>query len=241
MAQDMTEEARRSDISGPPLTEASDGFAQLKRRARRRLIGALALALVAAVVLPMVMDHQPPPPMRDVQVRIPSPDEGISQRVSSRSAKEEAPKPIARQETKAESKPEPKAEQKSEPKPEAKAETKAEPKADAKLEKKPEVREPKPESRAEDDKPASAESVAKASGEAWEVQLGAYQEAGRVLRLTNKIKELRLPVYTETVETPNGQRTRVRAGPFPSQEAADKARQRISKIIGVDGPVAKKP
>ncbi|MBU3989849.1 MAG: SPOR domain-containing protein, partial [Gammaproteobacteria bacterium] len=35
-------------------------------------------------------------------------------------------------------------------------------------------------------------------------------------------------------------RTRVRAGPFPTQEAAEKARVRV-KIIGVDGPVARKP
>jgi hypothetical protein len=33
-----------------------------------------------------------------------------------------------------------------------------------------------------------------------------------------------VPAYTEKFESPQGQRTRVRAGPFPSQEAAEKAR-----------------
>jgi DedD protein len=40
-------------------------------------------------------------------------------------------------------------------------------------------------------------------------------------------------------DSPQGTRTRVRAGPFATQEAAEKARARI-KIIGVDGPVAPK-
>jgi DedD protein len=57
--------------------------------------------------------------------------------------------------------------------------------------------------------------------------------------LLTKVKELGLPAYTEKVETPQGPRTRVRAGPFPSREAATKAQERI-KIIGVSGPVAPK-
>ncbi len=70
--------------------------------------------------------------------------------------------------------------------------------------------------------------------------MGAYSEPGRVKNLLAKLKDLNIPAYTEKVDTPKGSRTRVRAGPFPSQEAAEKARLR-AKIIGVDGPVAKKP
>lgn len=201
-----------------------DEDTQLKKRARRRLIGAVALALFAAIVLPMVMDHQPAPPLKDIQVRIPSPDEGATQ-------KPQAPaKPVAKTDIKPIAKAEPKPEQKTEAKPEIKPEPKPEPKVEAKPETKPET---KPEPRSET-KPAAA------GGEAWEVQLGAYAEHGRVVNLLAKLKELGLPAYTEKVETPNGPRTRVRAGPFPNQEAAEKARARI-KIIGIDGPVAKKP
>ncbi len=46
----------------------------LKKRARRRLVGAAALALLAAIVLPIVMDHEPRPANQDIQVRIPSQD-----------------------------------------------------------------------------------------------------------------------------------------------------------------------
>jgi DedD protein len=194
----------------------------LKKRARRRLIGAVALALFAAIILPMVMDHQPAPPLKDIQVRIPSPDEGATQKVSPPA------KPVAKTDIKPIAKPEPKPEQK----PEAKPESKPEAKPEAKPEQKPEAK-PEPKSEA---KPAPSAT----GGEAWEVQLGAYSEPGRVKILLMKLKDLGVPAYTEKVETPNGARTRVRAGPFGSQEAAEKAKARI-KIIGVDGPVARKP
>lgn len=44
---------------------------ELKKRSRRRLVGAAALALVAAIVLPMVMDDEPGVPAQDIQVTIP--------------------------------------------------------------------------------------------------------------------------------------------------------------------------
>jgi len=101
---------------------------------------------------------------------------------------------------------------------------------------KPESR-PKPESRTETS--AEANPEANPVGESWEIQLGAYKEPGRVKLLVGKLKELGIPTYTENVDTPNGSRTRVRAGPYASQEAAEKARARV-KIVGVDGPVVKK-
>ena len=209
----MAQEDRQKDARDAVQT---DEATLLKKRARRRLIGAAALALFAAIVLPMVMDHQPPAPLKDIQVRIPSPDEGAPQKTApAKPVAKTDIKPIA----KAEPKSEPKQEEKSEPKPESRAEAKPEPKPEAKPE-------PKPEPKA-------------TTGEAWEVQLGAYSDPGRVKNLLAKLKEIGVPAYTEKVDTPNGARTRVRAGPFASQEAAEKAKSRI-RIIGVDGPVAKK-
>jgi DedD protein len=49
---------------------------ELKRRGRRRLIGAIVLALVAAVVVPMLLESDPKPLGEDVSVRIPPVDEG---------------------------------------------------------------------------------------------------------------------------------------------------------------------
>lgn len=46
----------------------------LKRSAQRRLIGAIALALVTVVVLPMIFDTEPPPLSDDVEIVVPSRD-----------------------------------------------------------------------------------------------------------------------------------------------------------------------
>jgi DedD protein len=49
---------------------------ELKRRARRRLVGAIVLALAAAVILPMLLEKEPKPLGDDVSVQIPPIDEG---------------------------------------------------------------------------------------------------------------------------------------------------------------------
>lgn len=54
----------------------TDEQLQLRRRARRRLIGAIALVTVIAVVLPWVLDSEPQPTGPDVSVQIPSPNAG---------------------------------------------------------------------------------------------------------------------------------------------------------------------
>jgi DedD protein len=78
-----------------------------------------------------------------------------------------------------------------------------------------------------------------ATAEQWIVQLGAYKDAANVKQLLIKIKQVGMPTYTEPFDSPQGQRTRVRAGPFKTKDAAEKARVRIKKI-GVDGQVAQK-
>jgi DedD protein len=48
---------------------------ELRRRARRRLIGAIVLALAAAVLVPMLLESDPKPLGEDVSVRIPPIDD----------------------------------------------------------------------------------------------------------------------------------------------------------------------
>ncbi len=48
----------------------------LKRKARRRLVGAVVLALAAAIILPMLLEKEPRPLGDDVSVQIPPVDEG---------------------------------------------------------------------------------------------------------------------------------------------------------------------
>src|SRR6187549_893494 len=54
----------------------SDEELQLKRRARRRLIGAIVLVTAIVVVLPMVLDSEPRPSSQPISVQIPPPDPG---------------------------------------------------------------------------------------------------------------------------------------------------------------------
>lgn len=226
-----------------------DAQLELKKRARRRLVGATALALLAAIVLPMVMDHAPKQPVQDIQIRIPSQDRqegGFASRIlpAKPATTPLPPLPPAAPATEARAEP-PRPEAAATPAPAPKPES---PKSAAPSAPKPDKGE-KPEPAAKPVATANEEmraktvlggdSAASAGGEQWTVQLGAYREAANVKQLLAKIKEMGLPTYTEPFNSPQGPRTRVRAGPFPSRDAAEKAQARI-KTIGVNGPVAPK-
>ena len=53
------------------MAEEQQDVETLKKRGRRRLVGAVALVLLAVVVLPMVFDPQPKSTLPPVSVRIP--------------------------------------------------------------------------------------------------------------------------------------------------------------------------
>jgi DedD protein len=139
----------------------------LKRRGRRRLVGAVALVLVAVIVLPTVLDQEPRRDSPTVGVRVPGEDETPF-----------TPKPPAK-------------------KPEAK----------------------KPESSAMEE---------------YVVQVGAFSSPQSVIA---KLKSANMPYYTETI---NNNLTRVRAGPFPSREAAEKAISQLKALGFAPGAIATK-
>src|SRR5438128_6844853 len=62
-----------SSIRSDSSTAAVD---ELKRRARRRLVGAIVLALAAAVIVPVLLESDPKPLGEDVSIQIPPIDEG---------------------------------------------------------------------------------------------------------------------------------------------------------------------
>ncbi|MCI1015682.1 SPOR domain-containing protein [Herbaspirillum sp. C7C2] len=57
---------------------AADPLLPEKKRARRRLIGAVALALAVVIVLPMILDSEPKPLNDDIAIQIPSKDQAAS-------------------------------------------------------------------------------------------------------------------------------------------------------------------
>ena len=77
---------------------------ELRRRARRRLVGAIVLALGAAVIVPMLLESDPKPLGDDVTVKIPPVDDGkFVNRLNEPQGKSE-PKTEAKTETKVETK-----------------------------------------------------------------------------------------------------------------------------------------
>src|SRR5450830_723622 len=66
--------SRKSSKAGKD--ESVDPVLPEKKRARRRLIGAVALVLAVVIVLPMVLDSEPRPLADDIAIQIPSKDGG---------------------------------------------------------------------------------------------------------------------------------------------------------------------
>lgn len=272
----------------------SDADAQLllKKRARRRLVGAVAFVLFAAVVLPMVMDASPPLPSQEVQIRIPGQEQAIFAPQSVQTAKANADKAEAASEPASPSaaatpatpapaavaspapavvaataavagaavvaaKPADKASEKTAEKPVAKpadkvADKAPEKTADKKAADKPadkakpvDKNDKKPEShKGESDRAASILSgkpaaAAAAAGGSHVILIGAYANPGNVKVLRSKLDQIGVKTYTETLTSPQGSKTRLRAGPFPSKDAADKALEKM-KRIGVSGVVSAK-
>lgn len=225
----------------------SDEELQLKRRARRRLIGAIVLVTVIVVVLPMVLDSEPQQTGQTVSVQIPSPDQGgltaksVPLAPATPETPKEAPKAVAQEPA-----PKPAPEQTpAVPAVEApKSAAVTPPPAARPTPPEAPEEEPRPVVKAAPEKPAKStarttnpvsKSPAKADGK-FVVQVIALADAGRARDMQGKIAAAGIRSYTEVVKTSKGEVTRVRAGPFASREAAEKAREQL-KSLGMNGNV----
>jgi DedD protein len=195
----------------------SEDVNTLKRRGRRRLVGAIALVLAAVIVLPMVFDSEPRGSAPPVSVRIPAEDEsGFIPKVT---PKTPAAPPV-------EQKAVPRAPEKV---PEKAVEKTPEPVAE-KAEPKIEIKVGKADV---DEKERALRALA--GGEQFIVPAGAYVDPAGVLE---KLKAAGVPYYTEPIATKQGTVTRVRAGPFASRDAADKAQKQLKELGLKPGNVA---
>ena len=140
--------------------------------------------------------------------------------------KKEAEK-VAKAEPATASKPEPKPEAKPEPKAEAKPETKPVAKVDDGARAKALL----DGQSATAPKPAAAD----AADQRLVVQVGAFADADKAKEVRQKLEKAGLKTYTQVAQTKDGERTRVRVGPFASKADAEKA---ASKIKSLDLPAA---
>lgn len=80
-----------------------------------------------------------------------------------------------------------------------------------------------------------------ASGVGYAVQLGAFADAGAATALRDKARAAGLSAFTETINTPDGKRTRVRVGPVADRADADKLRAQAQSKLGIAGMVRPHP
>ncbi len=195
----------------------------LKRRARRRLVGAIAAVVFVVVVLPLVLDQEQKPVTQALTVQIPSPTE---------SPFRSAPPPVMPSTTveKPTATDKPVASS-----PEAVASPPAPAKATSRESSKPRPKDLPKETRAE-----AKRAAALLNDQAYFVPLGAFANPENAKQVQDKADGAGYRSYTEKVRGPQGEQVRVRAGPFPNREAAEKARTGL-KSAGLDvGPVAQR-
>ena len=196
----------------------SDEEIQLRKRARRRLVGAIALVVVVVAAVPMVLDSEPKARTQQIEIQIPPvpPQEGRTVAPDAPAADAAAPAlPPS-------------------PAPAAQAS------APVIAERAPQPQPAPPESVPP---PSPAAPVAQKALEApakegYVVQLIATTSPVKARDLRRQLERQKFPAYTE--KTPDGGKTRVRVGPFDTREAAEQARQRLAKLDYDPGKVVRK-
>jgi DedD protein len=202
----------------------------LKKRARRRLIGVVALVLFIVIVLPMVLDKEPKPLQNELSVQIPRQDSGgFKTRVLPQTAVSE--KVDSTDPVKTESLPSEVAGKKSE--------SPAQKLAPAKKTEMVPAIEPSPKADVKASpamaKPGADAQAAQAllNDEVWGVPLGTFSNPGNVKQLQSKLEAVGVKSVTEVLKTKDGEKIRVLGGPFKNKSDAEKARETL-KAAGLD-------
>ncbi len=182
-------------MASPATTETIE----IRRRGRRRLIGAVTIVVLLVVFVPMLLDSEPHRTASEPATKIPPKDNAPPL-----PAPAPAPAPLAKA-------PSPAASVTPSPVP------------------KPAATPPAPPS------PVPAQAAPRLEG--FAVQVGAFKDEQTLQQARGKLVAAGVPHYTERIE---GGLTRLRAGPFPTREAAEKARASL-KQASLEGQVVSLP
>jgi len=228
---------RSSRSTADDDTGRADPAAALRTRARRRLIGAAALLLLVVIVVPMLLDPEPRPVPDNIPIDIPSEKTKFSPRLALPpvpapdnvpvAPPPEAPPSAAKSAGGAVASAKSAATDKTKPAEPAKADA---PKSDA-------AKTDEERARAALEGKSAAEKLpASVKGGKFAVQATATANEASARELAERLKKAGLTPYTETIDTAEGTRFRVRVGPYGSREDADRARARL-KGMGINGNV----
>jgi DedD protein len=193
---------------------------EIRRRGRRRLIGAIALVMLLVVFVPMFLDPEPKPargpepvlaiPPKDNVPPLPPPTIAPAPAVAPAQAVTQAPAPSVVP---------------------AQAGTPSPAVAPAPAG----AQSPKVESATLspkiESKPADSPKL-----EGFAVQVGAFRDESKLAQAREKLAAAGVVHYTERLESKGGALTRLRAGPFPTREAAEAALAKL-KRGSLDGKV----
>jgi DedD protein len=187
-------------MASPASPEASD----IRRRGRQRLIGAIAIAVLLVVFVPMILDSEPRSARTNPALEIPRKENAAA-----------LPAP-------------------------------APPGAPAKALAAPAIEPPA----APGISPRQAATPAAAPGaaakqaapilEGFAVQVGAFKDEDKLKQARDKLAAAKITHYIERRDTASGELTRLRAGPYPTREAAEKALAAV-KGAALDGQVVPLP
>lgn len=204
---------------------------ELKRRGRRRLIGAIAIGLLAIVFLPMIFDSEPRRSgqaikTQDISVQVPSkegqpvlPVPSAAPVVVPTTAPPTLPTtPLAAVDASG-----------------AAAASQTGKSAAAPASPKVAVRETT-KSTAKAEKISKSDSAPPTDKTGFVVQLGVYSDIDNAKQVIAKMKEARLAVYTENIPIRSGNATRVRVGPYATRDMADAVLAQV-KLAGADGKI----
>jgi DedD protein len=198
--------------------QPTDDEQNLKRKSRRRLVGAVALALAVIVILPMVLDSEPKPTGQDIDLRIPAPDaagEFLPKVMPPKVAAalpasspvvvtpvELAVTPVA-------------------------VDTKSAEKTEKPTVAEAIVVQPKAVPAKADPKPAAKETTPTPSSttESFVAQVGAYSKAESAHKVLTELKGWSFKAYSEKV----GDKIRVRVGPYAEKDKAEKVIMLLEK------------
>jgi DedD protein len=251
---------RRSESS--EAQEPLDPALPEKRRARRRLIGAIALVLAAIIGLPMIFDSEPKPFSDEIAIQIPARDAPVTRQsapslpplelspptnrvVEKPSApiapdspiapKIDTPAPVVKNNVAEPVQAEKEVKKEVAPKESSKENTKEITKEKAK-DKVNDKSNNKASNKTDSTKQSDSKNT-KSNRDLpirYVLQVAAVENKAKADDMQEKLKKAGIKSYTQKIPTSAGDRIRIRVGPFVNKEEAEKMRARLRKL-GLNG------
>lgn len=195
--------ARQKEAPDPALPE--------KKRARRRLVGAITLTLAAAIALPLVFDPEPKPISQDISIDVPARNK--TNPATAAEPAQAAPQPAVQEKAQASSVP-------AAPVAAAAVAGTAAVAAAANAKSAP----------AAAAKPAAETKPAASEQGKLIVQVAALGSQQKAAELQARLKSAGIASHIQKVDTRDGQRLRVRIGPLANKKEADGVCAKLDKM-----------